>query len=313
MIGPLMGKKVNVYLDDEMLKIWNSVPSGQRSSMIKKTLRKYSNENISPKQEIIIKLKEKLQHINSKIISLDHEKEMIEKELLQLNENTKNVTIDKKLFFELILMRAKILHERIANYRSFTGKSYYRIYDTTNNKIYIENLRTGRTNSNFSKKTTDLAIDRLISAGGRLPIGEFIPVKMHEYTVVHLHPNLSVQNGFIIWTDGKFNYVTEEMVPNNPDLSTRPPEDWVTNENWLAVTIDGIRAHICIYDSTTHWSSSKITVAMMDYHPHFSSESGIGDQPWMTKYYNFYDTGIFYWGHHNLKGGGGGTHTVLTA
>lgn len=307
-----MGKKVNVYLDDEMLKVWNSVPSGQRSSMIKKTLRLYSAENISPKQEIIMQLKEKLHNTKSKIALLQHEKEMIEKELLQLGQNKIKTNIDKKSFFDLILKRAKILHEKNANYRSFTGKSYYRIYDTTNNKIYIENFRTGRKNSNFSKQTTDLAIDRLMSAGGRLPIGEFIPVKMHEYTVVHLHPNLSAQNGFIIWQEGKYNYVTEEMIPSNPDLSVRPPEEWVSEENWLAVTIDGIRAHVCIYNSTTHWSSSKITIAMMDYHPHFSAKSDIGDQPWMTKHFNFYDTGIFYWGHHNLKGGGGGTHTILT-
>lgn len=311
-LAPRMGKKVNVYLDDEMLKIWNSVPTGHRSSIIKKSLRDYSKEKMSPKQEIILKLNEKLLTIRSSIDNLENEKTMIEKELDLLQSDLKSTNIDKELFFETIIKRAKILHEKRANYRSFTGKSYYKIHSIGKDKIYIENIRTGRTNSNFSRKTTDLAIERLISAGGRIPIGQFIPVKMHEYTVVHLHPNLSAQSGFIIWNDQKMNYVTEDMVPVNQDLVNPPPETWSSDSNWLKVTIDGLKAHICIYSSSTHWGSDKIVIAMLDEHPHFTTNDGFDDQPWMTKYFDFFEMGVFYWGHHNLKGGGGGSHTVLT-
>jgi len=307
-----MGKKVNVYLDDEMLKIWNSVPTGQRGSIIKKSLRDYSKETMSPKQVIILKLKEQLLNIRSNIDKLESEKVMIEKELNLLESNLKSTRIDKELFFQTIMKRGKILNQKGANYRSFTGKSYYKIHSIKSGKIYIENLRTGRTNSNFSRKTTDLAIERLISAGGRIPIGQFIPVKMHEYTVVHLHPNLSAQNGFIIWNDNAMDYVSEDMVPMNQDLANPPPETWVSDNNWLAVTIDGLRGHICIYSSTTHWGSNKITIEMLDKHPHFNTNDGFDEQPWMTKYFDFFEMGVFYWGHHNLKGGGGGTHTVLT-
>ena len=311
-LEPYMGKKVNVYLDDEMLKIWNSVPTGHRSSIIKKSLRDYSKEKISPKQEIILKLKEKLLTIRSSIDNLEYEKAMIQKELELLQSNRKSTNIDKEMFFQTIIRRAKILLEKRANYRSFTGKSYYKIHSVVNDKIYIENIRTGRTNSNFSRKTTDLAIERLISAGGRIPIGQFIPVKMHEYTVVHLHPNLSAHNGFIIWNEKEMDYVTEDMVPVNQDLVNPPPETWSSDSNWLKVTIDGLKGHICIYSSTTHWGSDKIVISMIDEHPHFATTDGFNDQPWMTKYYDFFEMGVFYWGHHNLKGGGGGTHTVLT-
>ena len=147
-----MGKKVNVYLDDEMLKIWNSVPTGHRSSIIKKSLRDYSKEKMSPKQEIILKLNEKLLTIRSSIDNLENEKTMIEKELDLLQSDLKSTNIDKELFFETIIKRAKILHEKRANYRSFTGKSYYKIHSIGKDKIYIENIRTGRTNSNFSRE-----------------------------------------------------------------------------------------------------------------------------------------------------------------
>ena len=102
------------------------------------------------------------------------------------------------------------------------------------------------------------------------------------------------------------------MVPVNQDLVNPPPETWSSDSNWLKVTIDGLKAHICIYSSSTHWGSDKIVIAMLDEHPHFTTNDGFDDQPWMTKYFDFFEMGVFYWGHHNLKGGGGGSHTVLT-
>lgn len=309
-----MGKKVNLYLDDETLNIWNSIPQGQRSNILKRALRDYNKGEMTPKQEIIMKLKEKLHKINSTVTQLSFEREMIEKELKQLDAKTVKIDIDSELFFNTILNRAKLMCENRANYRSFTGKSYYKIHNTTSEKIYIHNIRTGRTNSNFSRKTTDKAVERLVAAGGKLPIGEFIPVKMHEYSVVHLHPNLSVMNDFIVWNTQKISYVTEEMLPVNQDLAAYPPEDWVSNDNWLAVTIDGYKAHICIYTSTTHWGSDKIVIEFMEQHPHFTSDSNFDAQPFMTKYFSILGLGILHWGHHYVKDGvtSGSTQTVLT-
>ena len=104
-------------------------------------------------------------------------------------------------------------------------------------KIFISNLRTKRNNSNFSKRTTDIAIDRLIAHGGKIPVGQFIPVKMHEYTVVALHPNLMEKDGFVCWINEDVVLVTDEMIPlHNNEM---PPEEWVSTDNFLAALIDG--------------------------------------------------------------------------
>ena len=89
-------------------------------------------------------------------------------------------------------------------------------------------------------------------------------------------------NDFIVWNTQKLSYVTEEMLPINQDLTAYPPEEWVSNDSWLAVTIDGYKAHICIYTSTTHWGSDKIVIEFMEQHPHFTSDSNFDAQPFMT-------------------------------
>tara|TARA_B100001750_G_scaffold160926_1_gene129799 strand:+ start:230 stop:1159 length:930 start_codon:yes stop_codon:yes gene_type:complete len=306
-----MGKKVNVYLDDKTLNMWLKIPSGQRSALIRDAIRNHAaNENSDPKEELIMKLREQLSDTNSEIVQLEHTREMLTNELERMQVDLSPVDIDKNRFFCTIEDRARIFINADANYRSFTGKSYYRIHDVVDGKIYIRNIRTGRTNSNFSRKTVDKAIDRLVAAGGKLPVGQFIPVKMHEYTVVHLHPQLYVKDGFIHWNQSEMAPVDEKMIPNNPDLAAKAPDAWISNEHWLAVTVDGMRGHMCIYHSTTHWSSQKISISLIDEHPHFTEFMQGNDGIWWTKYYMFKGDGILYWGHHHK--GGGSTQTILT-
>ena len=49
-----MGKKVNIYLDDATLRLWEKIPIGERSSIIKGAIRNNSsNEPVDPRTEII--------------------------------------------------------------------------------------------------------------------------------------------------------------------------------------------------------------------------------------------------------------------
>ena len=104
--------------------------------------------------------------------------------------------------------------------------------------------------------------------------------------------------------------VDEKMIPDNPDLAVKAPDEWISNEHWLAVTVDGMRGHMCIYHSTTHWSSEKISISLIDEHPHFTQFMQGNNGIWWTKYYMFKGDGILYWGHHDK--GGGSTQTILT-
>jgi hypothetical protein len=184
-----MGKKVNIWLDDATLRIWEQIPTGERSSIIKGAIRSStSNKPNDPKTEMINMKLAELAKVNMEIEQLEMKRKMLQRELENLSSGVDNIRISKELFWNNLNQRATIYLENSSVYHSYSGKSRYSIYDVQNDKIFITNIRTGRNNSNFSKKTTDLAVERLIAHGGKIPVGQFIPVKMHEYTVVSLTP-----------------------------------------------------------------------------------------------------------------------------
>ena len=49
-----MGKKVNVYLDDNTLELWKTIPSGERSAVIKRAIQDASA--MQPEDERVAKL-----------------------------------------------------------------------------------------------------------------------------------------------------------------------------------------------------------------------------------------------------------------
>ena len=238
-----MGKKVNIYLDDATLRLWEKIPSGERSSIIRGAIRNNSsNGPVDPKTEIINMKLTELNKINLEIKNLEMKRDMIQTELTNLRSGDEIIEISKEEFWNTINHRAVIYSQNESVYKSYSGKSAYSIFKVENEKIFISNLRTKRNNSNFSRRTTDIAIDRLVAHGGKIPVGQFIPVKMHEYTVVALHPNLMEKDGFVCWINEDVVLVTDEMIPLHNNQM--PPEDWVSTDNFLAVLIDGKKALI---------------------------------------------------------------------
>lgn len=284
-----MGKKVNIWLDDTTLGLWEKIPSGERSALIKTAIRTNSTKEPSDPRSEMIKIKiEQLENTNLQIENLQKKRTMIEMELSNLHSDKDVLKISKSDFWKTITKRAttQLEHPWNMNYRSYSGKSKYSIFSVENNKIYIRNIRTGRTNSNFSKKTTDLAIDRLIAYGGKIPVGLFIPVKMHEYTVVSLHPRLMEKDGFVFWIKEEVIQVTESMIPEHKNQM--PPKEWVSNENFLAVLIDGKKALIGV--------GRKIVIFFREDH-YMISQYEEGDMVWQTKHYSFNGPGLLHWGH----------------
>ena len=49
-----MGKKVNVYLDDDTLELWKTIPSGERSAVIKRAIQDAAS--MQPEDERVAKL-----------------------------------------------------------------------------------------------------------------------------------------------------------------------------------------------------------------------------------------------------------------
>ena len=282
-----MGKKVNIWLDDTTLKLWEKIPSGKRSSVIKEAIRNNSSrEIIDPKTEMINMKLAQLQDIDAQLEDMEKKRDMLRYELKKLTSGENMIEISKQKFWDSVIHRASTYQKEQSVYHSYSGKSAYSISIIEDDKIYINNLRTGRKNSNFSRRTTDIAIDRLMIHGGKIPVGQFIPVKMHEYTVVALHPNLIEKDGFVCWIREEVELVTDEMIPeHNNEL---PPEEWVSNDNFLAVLIDGKKALI--------GQGKKIVIFTREEHPILGiSESD--SYPWQTKYWKLIEPGALLWGH----------------
>jgi hypothetical protein len=218
---------------------------------------------------------------------MNMQREMIEKELMVLRSDKEVLSISKEDFWSLIKQRAVLYSQHKSVYHSYSGKSKYSIFDVTNDKIYISNLRTGRDNSNFSKRTIDAAIDRLIAHGGKILVGQFIPVKMHEYATVALHPRLFEKDGYVCWIREEVTPVTEDMIPSHKN--EMPPEEWVSNENFLAVLLDGKKALI--------GQGRKIVIFMKEKHVQFDDEIDNVENPWQTKHWLVIGPGMLYWGH----------------
>ena len=286
-----MGKKVNLYLDDATLKLWENIPSGQRSTLVKDAIRSNAAKmDVDPVQEMLMKLQHELMMVITQKRELSHREEMLNDEIARLSSKVSKVKIDKDKFWQAIESQAILFLNNRYVYHSYSGKSRYSIHGAGDGKIRILNVRTKRTTSNFSQKTVDLAIDRLVAGGGKVPVGQFIPVKMHEYTVVALHPRLIVKDGYVQWLEQEMVGVTEEMLPDCQNDIT--PDEWVSNQDWLAVLIDGKKAHASVGRSGSFGQTSKIGIRMIESHPAF----GLGDI-WPTQYYMFEEPGVFTWGH----------------
>lgn len=294
-----MGKKVNIYLDDATLAMWTKIPAGERSGIIREAIQEHVKRGPSdPNEEAIRQLRHRRHRLSQEMRLRDAELRMVDTELDRL-QGRAEVQVDKDVFWAELMTQAEAFEEVGMTYSSFTDKSRYQIHSTEENRIRILNQRTKKTTSHFSQVTVDEALDRLIAAGGHLPVGQFIPVKMHEYAVVALHPRLFVRLGIIQWRQEEMVPVQEEMIPEQDDGSGGPPPgDWVSNEHWLAVTVDGRRGHVTINNRC--FASSKIMFELIDDdHPTMNWDTS----PWQTKRFIFRLPGMLVTG--------AGTHEIL--
>ena len=196
----MMATKKSLYLNDEMLSIWDSIPADERGEVIRKALRDYANQSDDdPNLREIRKTEIELQNLQN---SLDLIKKNVVDKKMRLEElrGEKNtMTIDYDREWNDLLKRAREAEEGGKIWESYAGRAEYRVHAvSTDERVYLENINTGRTTSNFQKGTFVLGLRRLMDRGGRIKQGDMIPVNMHEYAVVSLHPRLHLRGGYIV-------------------------------------------------------------------------------------------------------------------
>ena len=293
-----MGKKVNLYLDDDSLALWEQIPSGNRSGMIKQMLRDYTkSSSVNEQQQKIKRFETDINSLSAKRTKIEDEIAIKKDMLAKLRSGTNKLKIDKNEFWDFLVKKAKDAQKNQNIHHSYTGKSLYKIYSASNKKVNIENLRTGRTNSNFTKKTVELALQRLIDGGGKIPIGHFIPVKMHEYTVVALHPHLYEFDGHVHWSDVAVRPLTEDIIPDNRGDGFDGSKGVEYNDwEWIRVLVDNKPARCCT--ASPGWSV-KIVIEWDEPNPRWPAHGQNTHAPaqFMTKYYYFDKPGKLTWGH----------------
>jgi len=190
----------SLYLEPELARLWDSIPTGERNMLINKVLRDYAESNdIDPKVKIIRKLELEVADLQMKATNVEKEIEQRKMMLESVRNGNSQADIDVNQEWAALEDIARKARESGVVWSSYAGRAQYRVHDVFNDRIYIENIGTGRTSSNFQNGTLVLGLQRLMNNDGRIKQLEMIPVKMHEYAITRLHPKLKLEDGYIVY------------------------------------------------------------------------------------------------------------------
>ena len=190
----------SLYLEPELARWWDSIPTGERNMLINKVLRDYAESNdIDPKVKIIRKLELEVADLQMKATNVEKEIEQRKMMLESVRNGNSQADIDVNQEWAALEDIARKARESGVVWSSYAGRAQYRVHDVFNGRIYIENIGTGRTSSNFQNGTLVLGLQRLMNNDGRIKQLEMIPVKMHEYAITRLHPKLKLEDGYIVY------------------------------------------------------------------------------------------------------------------
>ena len=196
-----MTSKKSVYLSDELLSIWDSIPVDERGEVIRKALRDYANQSDDdPNLREIRKIEIELENLQNSFEQIKKNVAHKEMRLEELRGEKNTMTIDYESEWDNHLDRAREAERIEKIWESYAGRAEYRVHAVSaDERVYLENINTGRTTSNYQKGTFTLGLRRLMDRGGRIKQGDMIPVNMHEYAVVSLHPRLHLRGGYIVF------------------------------------------------------------------------------------------------------------------
>jgi len=190
----------SLYLEPELARLWDSIPTDERNILISQLLRDYAESNdIDPNIKIIRKLELEVTELEQRATNVEKEIEQRKIMLKSVRKGTPLVGINVNQEWTKIEDIARKARESGVVWSSYAGRAQYRVHDVYNGRIYIENIGTGRTSSNFQSGTLVLGLQRLMNKDGRIKQLEMVPVKMHEYAITRLHPNLKLEDGYIVY------------------------------------------------------------------------------------------------------------------
>ena len=206
--------------EDELL--WDSIPRGHRSEIIKSALNDWKMKATSKKYNI--ELLTKLEHLQKRRLELENKYSKAEMEFNEINDeiefiqdrmrksdplfigSTDNISsseINPVAFFEGFIEQAKIYLSNGTIFTSPSGRNRYRIHgiDEEKTKVFVERMDSKSPKpSSFTYETVRKAVMKLQRVSDNtLKIGEFMPVLAQECAVVAIHPYLRREGDSIIY------------------------------------------------------------------------------------------------------------------
>ena len=90
-----MGRKVNLYLDDESIDLWNSLPKGYRSQIVRDALMSAEIPDQDRSDILLIQEKKRrLKEVNMELVKLRKDKDLLEYELFELEAKLSTDTLE---------------------------------------------------------------------------------------------------------------------------------------------------------------------------------------------------------------------------
>jgi len=192
--------KQSIYLDKKAQASWDLIPRSERNESIKEFLNKYASElEGGQRSRDIRRLELEISQLKEESSVIQMELETKDSRLEQLRGDDEMIEVDLEKEWLELERCARSAQEAGDAWQSYAGRADYRVHSAGMGRVYIENIATGRTTSNFQKGTFMLGMQRLLDAGGRIKKLDMIPVKMHEYCVVYLSTKLSIQGDYIVY------------------------------------------------------------------------------------------------------------------
>ena len=127
-----MGRKVNLYLDDESLDLWNSLPNGYRSQIVRDALMSTEIPDQNRGEILLIQEKKReLDEVENELGVLMRRKDELTKDLFELESNISSDTLEipkimkkgrdrilEKAFQELLVSKGKSIGGITARFSS---------------------------------------------------------------------------------------------------------------------------------------------------------------------------------------------------
>lgn len=207
--------KRSIYFSEDDATIWDRLPEGMRSRLLRDLLIEHEFEEESKtdldKQREMLKRQiietrrlyviadEKERNWESQMYSLECKKDELINEYEKIfgDFSASEIPINPAEIMDTIIAQAEYYSQKAIVFTSPSGTSRYRIQGVKKGKVMVERMDTASPKpSTFTVRTIEKAVGRLNQAGGnKIRRGHFMPVVAQEYAAVELHPNLSYLDG----------------------------------------------------------------------------------------------------------------------